>query len=399
MNIFNALKAIFNTILLYGVAFFASMTPGTVIWKLFKTRKGKVRLICRDLICDAETLINLPKAGDSLDELTNAFCPFLALFLLNQNDHWKQRRDVFVDGNNKIYARLIETTLNITLPSKRGTILWDLYEIMFRIGFELVYGRPPTAEEYNDMYPGLVDINKVIKRFSWSSDLKIRQKLYDCIVKLVEANDKNFIFHNHEGFQKLNELDKVSVLAEDIIATICIQCTDLLCHMLLLYTEHSDDFHTNLDNCINETLRLYPLSDLWVGQPTKDHRGWITSLVQLNRNGWSDPDTFLPERWNSREHPPLMSWGYNVRRCPGQKVGTLLVKLVFKTITEKDGFWIQPASNFDHERTFPYGCQVWIGYGKKPDNVATWTFNNKFKMLIRRWIYERLRMFDQNELN
>ncbi|CAF4012355.1 unnamed protein product, partial [Rotaria sp. Silwood1] len=61
--------------------------------------------------------------------------------------------------------------------------------------------------------------------------------------------------------------------------------------------------------------------------------------------------------------------------------------------------WIKPAKNFQHERTFPYGCQVWIGYNEIPNEVNTWKFDGKFQMQCRRWLCEKLRMIDQNELN
>ncbi|CAF1032268.1 unnamed protein product [Didymodactylos carnosus] len=398
MDILGLLKAVFNTILLYTVTALAPMTPGTVIWKLFKTRKGKVRLINRDLICDTETLLKLPSTGRSLDQSTNSLVPFVPLFTLDYNTQWKRRHNAFVHANNKILARITEKNMNVTLPGKQGNIFWDLCEIMFKIAFELVFDRPPTVDEFNDIYPGVVDVNKVIKRFSWTANLPIRQKLYDRIITLMKESDTNFVLHDHKGFPELSDLDKVSLVGEDLITTISIQCSDLLCHLLLLYPKYHDAFKANLDNCINETLRLYPLSDLWIMQPFKQERGWITSLVQLNRNGWSDPDTFLPERWDSKEHPPLMSWGFDVRRCPAQKMATNIVKLVFENIINTEGFWIQPALNFDHGRSFPFGCQAWVGYGQQPDNAATWKFNHKFKMQFNRWVFDRLRMFDQNEL-
>jgi hypothetical protein len=270
---------------------------------------------------------------------------------------------------------------------------------MAKFSFELLFNRTPTDEEFNEIYPGLIDINKIIKRFSSLPDMKKRQQLYDTTLFLIKQNDINFIFHDYQPFYQMTELHQVSSVAEDFLTTISVQCTDLVCHMLLCYSQYPEQFSNDLDNSLNETLRLYPLTDLWVRQAYGKENSWIASLVQLNRNGWNKPNSFISERWNTKEHPPLMSWGFDTRRCPAQKIATNISKLTFQNIITHQSFWIQPAFNFQHERTFPYGCQVWIGYGQKPDQVKLWTFKNKLKMKFRRWLFEKLRMINQNELN
>ncbi|CAF4486854.1 unnamed protein product, partial [Rotaria magnacalcarata] len=76
----------------------------------------------------------------------------------------------------------------------------------------------------------------------------------------------------------------------------------------------------------------YPLTDLWTRQPYGKQRGWIASVVQLNRNGWTQPDEFISQRWDTNDHPPLMSWGFDIRRCPAQKLATGVSQLVFENI-------------------------------------------------------------------
>ena len=399
VDVFEEVKSIFYTSLLYLTAFFSLMSPGTVIWRLFGHRKGKVRLFARDLICDSDTLMRLEKCSKPLDQFTNALCPFVPLFLIDSVDQWKSRRDVFTFGNNRVNARLAKISLDAKLPPIKGNILWPLFESVFRLSFRLVFLRHPTEAEFNDMFPGLLDINKLLKRFTSSPNHKERQKFFDRTLALIEQNDADFLFHDCPDFFQLKPLDQVSAVAEDFITTISVQCTDLLCHLLVVQAEHAEAFHTNLDNCVNETLRLYPLTDLWVRQPTTNGRGWIASLTQLNRNGWANPDEFLPERWNTKDHPPLLSWGFDSRRCPAQKMGTNIATLFFEEIIHADGFWSVPARNFAHERTFPYGCQLWVGYGEQPVDAAHWMYPNKLRMQLRRWSCEKLRMFDQNELN
>ncbi|CAF1218474.1 unnamed protein product, partial [Adineta steineri] len=66
IKIVQYIKSVYNTILLYLSVISTLMTPGTVIWKLFGNRKGKICLLNRDLICDSKTLMNLPKCGKPL---------------------------------------------------------------------------------------------------------------------------------------------------------------------------------------------------------------------------------------------------------------------------------------------------------------------------------------------
>ena len=392
-------KTIYHTIVLYLSALFTLMTPGTVIWKLFGEKKGKVRLLGRNLICDSETLIREGKSFTPLDQFTNALHPFIPLFSIDNEEEWKRRRDVFNYGNNLINQRLMHTSFDFKLEAEKGNILWPLFQLVFRFSFQLVFNRNISEQEFNELYPGLLDINKIIKRFTAKLNLVDRQKFYEATWKLIEQNEEGFLFHGFPSFHALNQLHQVSSVAEDFLTTIAVQCTDLICHLLILYSEHADDFHHDFDNAFNETLRLYPLTDLWVRQPSADQPAWIASLVQLNRNGWTEPNRFLPSRWNLNNHPPLMSWGFDIRRCPAQKMATTITKLIFQRIINTDGFWVETAKNFIHERTFPYGCQLWIGYGEKPDQAHKWKFPNKFRMQIRRWACEKFRMLDQNELN
>ena len=119
--------------LLYMCALMTLISPGMIIWKLYGHRKGKVTLMDRDLICDSSTLINLPKNGQPLDGFTNALCPFLPTFLLNNDLIWKQRREIFSHANSIINERILHKHFQLKLPSKQGNILWDVFEIMSRI--------------------------------------------------------------------------------------------------------------------------------------------------------------------------------------------------------------------------------------------------------------------------
>lgn len=368
------------------------LSPGTAAWRLFKNKKGKIPLFKRDLICDSATLMALPKSEASLDEFTTAFTPFIPLLTLNGLP-WKARRKILSEGLRKINH---EKVFDFNLPSKKGDIYPDIFQIFFRMGFELIFGRTATEEEFSEMYPSVADINHLIKRQSGFPDNKARWKLYDAMKGLIAKPDKGFIFGESESFKELSEVDQVSLIVEDMLTSICIQCTDLVCHLLLLYPKHKDVFKTDLDKSIDETLRLFPLTDLWTRKSTETERGWIASLMQLNRQGWEDPDAFKPERWNSLDHPPLISWGFDSRSCPATKIGYNLAKNVFQKCTSKDNLWIIPAANYDHDRTFSSGCQLWLGQGAKPHEQ--WTYKGKGKMLFKQWANSRLRVLDQREL-
>ncbi len=383
------LQKLCNSCLFYGGVFLLPYSPGELAWKLFRNRKGKVALFHRDLICDTATLMSLPKNERSLDECTTAFAPFIPLLTLN-DEAWQIRRKVMADGLRKMHL----FPAGWTIPSKKGDIYWDIYEQLFRIGFQLVFGRGPTDSEYNDTYPGIKDINSIIKRQTPKNDMPSRWKLYNKIAELINEKNDAFIFEGNEGFKALKEVDQVSLIVEDILTSISIQCTDLLCHLLLLYVEHEAAFTENLAHAIDETLRLYPLTDIWT---RKGDHGWIASLVQLNRSGWSDPDRFMPNRWgNGEPHPPLISWGYDSRGCPATKIGYNLTKSLFEKIVSEKGLWMMPAANFTHERTFIHGCQLWVGRGEKP--CKSWNFKGKYRTSFKAWAYSRMRIVDQCEL-
>lgn len=389
------IQAIYYTFLFYGSVLIFPLSPGTLAWKIFKNKKGKIPFLNRDLICDTETLMALPKNENSLDEFTTAFSPFIPLLTLNGKP-WQLRRKILAHGLRRID---LNAEVKVNLPSKKGDIYWDVFELLFKIGFELMVGRPATSSEFEDMYPGIVDINRLIKRQIGSPNIDARWKLYHKVVKLLleEKENKKFIFSDCQEFKNLSEIDQVSIIVEDLLTSICIQCTDLICHLILLYPSFKDSFNANLDHCINEALRLYPLTDIWTRKPVEQERAWIASLVQLNRSGWSDPDRFKPERWNHSDHPQLISWGFDARSCPATKIGYNLSKIIFQKNILNENTWIQPAANFRHERTFTLGCQVWMGKGIKPHSLH-WKFKRKWQTLIQQWFFSRFRILDQKEL-
>ena len=92
-----------------------------------------------------------------------------------------------------------------------------------------------------------------------------------------------------------------------------------------------------------------------------------------------------------------MSWGFDSRSCPATKIGYNLSKKIFQKFLLKENIWIQPASNFKHDRTFAAGCQLWIGEGMQPASLK-WKFKGKWKNQLQQWFFSRLRVLDQGEL-
>ena len=383
----------FDTMVFYSAILFTNYSPGTLGWKFYKNRKGKVAFLTRDFICDTETLMKLPPNESSLDELTTAFSPFIPLLTLN-GLFWKKRRTIFVHGVRKID---LDQTLDYTIPYKKGDIYWDIYSLVFKTGFKLIFGRECTLEEFNALYPGIVDINKLIKRQSGLANFILRQKLYDKMLTLLNEKNEKFIFNDCKEFDQLEEIHKISIIVEDLLTSLCIQCTDLICHLCLLYSQYSNAFKENLDNCINETLRLFPLTDIWTRKATDKNRGWMASLMLLNRAGWENPDEFISERWNTKNHPPLISWVFDSRSCPASNIGYNLSKQIFTKAFLTKNVWVVPASNFKHDRTFSSGCQVWIGKGNRPLN-SKWKYKRKWQKIFQQWWYGKLRLIDQKEL-
>lgn len=386
----NSLQKIWNTALFYGTLFAFPISPGNLAWKLFRNRKGKVPFVSRDLICDLKTLNSLPKRDNSLDEFTTAFSPFIPMLTLNAMP-WKQRRGIFMQGLRKMNIE----DLQFNVPEKKGDIYWDIYENFFHIGFKIIFGRQDTKEDFDAMYPGVYDINRIIKRQEGFQNKKARWRLYHHTLKLISVDNKNFIFSDSKEFQAASELEKVSIVVEDMLTSICIQCTDLVCHLILLSSKNREPFKNKLDNCINEALRLYPLTDIWTRKAYDGQRPWIASLVQLNRSGWEEPDHFKPDRWDTEGHPQLISLGFDSRSCPASKIGYNLSKKVFVDYFLKDDVQIRPASNYVHDRTFASGCQVWVTKNEKPTD---WNYKGKWKSLSQQWLYTKLRVFDQKEL-
>lgn len=384
---------IYDTCLFYGAVWLLPSSPGVLAWKLFKNRKGKIRFVHRDLICDTKTLLALPKSQGSLDEFTTAFSPFIPLLTLNGLP-WERRRKIFSHGLRKMNY---EKNSSFTLPLKKGDIYWDVFEHLFKTGFKLIFGRLPTPAEFDAMYPGIVDINKLIKRQVAFPDKKSRWELYRFVVKLLAEENPQFIYAENHEFKELPEIDQVSLIVEDLLTSLCIQCSDLVCHLLLLYTSYKELFEENLENCINETLRLFPLTDLWTRKKQGEERAWIASLVQLNRSEWKDPDRFQPSRWNDTEHPPLISWGFDDRSCPASKVGYHLSKHIFLDCISDAKKAFYPASNYRHDRTFSEGCQLWVRE-KNPSESINWKFKGKWTAKLKQWIFSRLRILDQGEL-
>lgn len=396
-KLINTFKSIWNGSRLYSHIFIRAESPGEIIWDLFGERQGRIPIFGRDLICDWKTLQQMEHTGRSTDENTTALFPFLPQFRLN-GEHWQRRRKMLSHAFESHYIERVRQPL---LPIHLGQGYMDLYEHFFRIcyqlGFKYIFGRDPKEKESIQILPGLIDLNRYIKRQVYYIDLPARKATYTSILQLIKREEKGFIFTGIKEFADFPEIDQVSATASDLLFSSTVQPADLICHMLLLREANKEEFDRySVDECLNETLRLFPLSDIYVRVPYQEKRGWIASLVQLNRNGWKEPNRFMPGRWLEKGHQPNMSWGVEARHCPASQVGIAMVKNVYQAVTQDSGFSITLATDFKHERTFPYGIPSFVSYG--PAKVESFKIPKKRLRLFKRWIIERKRMLEQREI-
>jgi len=391
------IRGLFNGLWLYGHILLEAKSPGEIIWSLFGQTKGKLPIFGRDLVCDWQTMLSLTRTARSTDEKTTAFDPFVPQFKLN-DDRWNARRRALRRAFDTSYTSRVVGGYD---PIMLGTGLVDVYDPVFaacfEVGFNYVFGRPPDSQERNLILPGLVDLNRYIKRQVLHPDRTARETCHRAFAQLIDSPPPGFIFAGCEDFYAMTEEDRVSAVGSDLIFSCSVQPADLVCHMLVLRFAHPADFERySLEDCMNETLRLFPLSDIYARLPYRNDRGWVASLVQLNRNGWETPDEFRPARWREPGHPPNMAWGVEARKCPASDIGLSMAKGIFEAIVHFPGLSISFPANFKHERTFPFGLPANVNYG----GTVQRPFGQRISIYrhFLRWIIERKRMIEQREI-
>lgn len=391
------MRGVANGVRLYARILVDAKSPGEIIWEMFGDRKGRQPLFSRDLICDWQTLGSMQRTGRSTDEKTMAFLPFVPQFRLN-GEAWNRRREVLRKAFEPQYVARVKG--RYPSPSL-GHGYVDLYERIFdacfEAGFRYIFGKEASETDRTELLPGLHDLNRYIKRQVLKINAAARRRLYDSILGMTGDNScPEFIFAGHHDFYTLPAVDRASAVASDLLFSCCVQPADLVSHMLVLRSQFPSEFErSSLDHCIDEALRLFPLSDIYARVPHGGERAWIASLVQLNRNGWEDPDRFLPKRWEDRGHPPNMAWGVEARRCPGTEVARAITKGIFTAIVGCSNSQFTFASDFKHERTFPYGLPALVTEG---GTHQPFRMRGRVGRSVMRWIIERKRMIEQREI-
>jgi hypothetical protein len=386
-----------NGLRLYSRILIEAKSPGEIIWEIFGDLKGRRPVFSRDLICDWQTLSSMPRTGRSTDEKTMAFEPFVPQFKLN-GEEWNRRRAVL---RRAFEPQFVARVLGPYPAPSLGEGLLDLYvrifEACFEAGFKYIFGRAASETDRAKLLPGLHDLNCYVKRQVFSINPSVRRLLYDSILSLTsDPSSSGFIFAGREEFYALQEMDRASAIASDLLFSCCVQPADLVSHMLVLRSQFPREFDSSsLDHCMNEALRLFPLSDIYARVPHNGDRAWLASLVQLNSNGWAEPNRFFPQRWESASHPSNMAWGVEARRCPAADVGLAITKGVFSAIAGCTDIQLTFASDFKHERTFPYGLPTLVTHGGVP---RSFQMPGKTRRLMMRWIIERKRMIEQGEI-
>lgn len=255
-------------------------------------------------------------------------------------------------------------------PPGRADLYTRVLDYTFRMAFWVLFGREMTEAEHDSLYPGIADINRNARRQRSRADVPARRACHEAMRALVARShgDERFLFHGCAEFHALSEDAQIDVCGADILQSITVQTSDLLCHLLLMWREHGERFSADLEASLQETLRLYPLSDCFYHYQEQGE-AWIAPLVLLNRNGWDDPDDFKPERFRAgKDRRKHLSYSGGPRVCPSFRVTE---EIALATLRHLDGcgFWFQPAANFEHERTFSFGLPAQLGYAQVPGSA------------------------------
>lgn len=168
-------------------------------------------------------------------------------------------------------------------------------------------------------------------------------------------------------------LDRAHYLQGTFFNTAVVQMSEAMAHLLLVLAtrpelqrrlaEHPDD-DRDLANVMNETLRVYPLfgiahritsEDIDLGGGAAYPAGTVLCFdyPAYHATGYTDPDTFDPERWNrlSAKHAHHIPFGVAANRpCPAWRLAPLVMRAVTREVLGR--FTLHSAVS--HTRSIPH---------------------------------------------
>jgi len=196
----------------------------------------------------------------------------------------------------------------------------------------------------------------------------------------------------------MTDHEVVDHILSGFLASFMIQVNDLVCHTLACLNEHPQHYKLAMEEirtvfepkehltskkllqfkylkqCINETMRIFPLNPLLGRVASEDatieaeDKTWnikkdtelIISCTSIQREGWNNPEQFDPARFgpNAEKKGYFIPFGAGPRQCPAANMGMQAAQtILIKVLSSLD---VRVFSGFHHERSLWYGVPAVI---------------------------------------
>ncbi|GHJ38419.1 cytochrome P450 [Streptomyces sp. TS71-3] len=238
------------------------------------------------------------------------------------------------------------------LPAGRPTLV-RLRDLMMPIWasffYELVFHGPCPPAARRLITDNADDVVSALK-CTRPRRMHRRARLTRYLVRRVAAGEVP-----HELPRSLSTRQRAYYLQGTFFNTAVVQMSEAMAHLLLVLAEHrdvqrrlaedpADDRY--FDHVMNETLRLYPLfgiahrvttGDIDLGGGSAIPAGAVLcfSYPDYHSTGYTDPDTFAPERWETLSTKSAHHIPFGVaanRPCPAWRLAPLVMRAVTREV-------------------------------------------------------------------
>ncbi|WP_229924460.1 cytochrome P450 [Streptomyces sulfonofaciens] len=233
--------------------------------------------------------------------------------------------------------------------------------------YELVF-KEPCPPAARDLITGNADDVVSALKCTRPRRMHRRARLTRYLVRRVAAGE---VPHALPG--GLSTRQRAHYLQGTFFNTAVVQMSEAMAHLLLVLAEHhevqrrlADDpaDERYLDHVMNETLRLYPLFgvahrittgdiDLGAGRAIPAGSVLCFSYPDYHSTGYTDPDTFAPERWETLSAKDAHHIPFGVaanRPCPAWRLAPLVMRAVTREVLAR--FTLDTAVS--HTRSLPH---------------------------------------------
>jgi len=256
-------------------------------------------------------------------------------------------------------------------------------------------------------------VNDYVKRKTIFVDKDARRNMAIAFTTLIDQarEDSMFLMHGIKEFWDLSSEDRVNICGGDLFHSIGIQTCDLVTHMLMLWSENGHEFLKNIKWSIQETLRLYPLSDCFYRYTSQLNvkKPWLAPLTLVHRNKafWKDGDKFIPTRWQTTQSSSnLLSYSGGKRRCPSANVSETIAMAIVTSLSTSNGMWLHIVDGFSHERILSFGLPAKVGTNITDSNTLlppveeqrvklSWP---KYRLWLQRYWNSTIRMYRKGDV-